>query len=133
VVLLGGPRVVTPDGKHAMALRNGSEVVMLPLAGASGGASAPRPVLGFAPHEGLAGFDDEGHAIVYPTIGFPLRVALLDTTSGERRKLHDIALPEWETAGVVGVSRMAVTPDGRGYAYSITAAWGELHVASGIH
>lgn len=125
--LVGGSRLVTPDGRYAAALRDGVEVVLAPLDG-----GAPVKVAGIEPHESLAGFTDDGAALVYTTIGFPCRVSRLDPKTGQRGKVYDIELPEWETAGVIGITRMAITADAKGYAYSLISSWGELYVASDV-
>ena len=60
----------------------------------------------------------------------PIRVYRFDPSTGRRELLKEI-MPA-DLAGVFGFNRIFMTPDGKGYAYSVSRVLSDLYVVEGL-
>ena len=123
VVLRGLP--ISPDGRHLAATSPDRRILLYPLNGGE-----PRPVPGPG-GEVFIRWDTDGKSLfVFDTAELPARVFQLDPATGERTLSREI-MP-LDPAGVQGVARVRLTPDGSGYAYSYKSLLCELYLAEGL-
>jgi hypothetical protein len=104
---------VSPDGKRVLVTEASRTLTLVPVDGGE-----PRPVTGIRPGEASAGWGADSQSLyVYPTeADFPVKVDRIHLPSGRRESYREITPPEVAATG--GVTRVRVTPDGKGYAYS---------------
>jgi len=116
---------VSPDGAHFVA-RCGKETCLYPLEGGE-----PRPIPNLRLARQVVGWDPDGrwlYVVDGPTV--PVRIDRLDLATGERTPVRE--LQPLDRAGVQYVSGLAITPDGRSYAYSCPRALSDLYVVIGL-
>jgi hypothetical protein len=139
--LAGGPaRPVTPEGITVVrdtvtvddgalaapcAPPNAKQACLYPL----DGAGEPRPIPGTEGRSVLS-WGDKGALYLREGRSFPARIFRLDTATGHAESWRELA--PLDRAGVVGVGNIALTPDGRSYAYNYARQLSDLYVASGV-
>jgi eukaryotic-like serine/threonine-protein kinase len=130
------PRAITPEGTRMGALSpDGRRVAVVARDGSLWAYpiddGEARRIADGAPGERVAAWNTEGTAVwVYPRDEMPVRVDRVDVASG-RRELWKAFLPA-DPAGMVAITKVDLTPDGRYYAYSYRRILSELYVVDGL-
>jgi hypothetical protein len=139
------PTPVTPPGILGLAGPVGGYVLGAVQEGIPGGvpererALAWYPIAGGEPRptrgklregDNIAGLTDDGRCLFVGVAAVPGRIERLDLTSGLRTPWKTVQ-PE-DLAGVVGMYRYAVTPDGRAYAYNYLRQLQDLFLIEGV-
>jgi hypothetical protein len=137
------PTPVTPAGILGLAGPVGGYVLGAVSEGIPGGGperalawypiagGAPRPAMGkLRGDANIAGLSADGRYLFEGVNALPGRIERLDLTSGLSTTWKTIQ-PE-DPAGVVGVYRYAVTPDGRAYAYNYLRVLQDLYLIEGV-
>jgi Tol biopolymer transport system component len=139
--LASGPaRPVTPEGVavlrdtvtldgHALAAPcappNGKQACLYPI----DGVGEARPIPG-TEGRGVLSWGEKGTLFLREGRSFPARIFRLDTATGHAESWRELA--PLDRAGVVGVGSIALTADGRSYAYNYARQLSDLYVATGI-
>jgi hypothetical protein len=125
--------VVSPDGKEAACMGQQGEGAIYPV---EDGAS--RPIPGFKAGEeeplmwssdGRSLFVQPGRRISMPK-GASARVFRLDLTTGKRELWHEFT--PVDQAAMPFPLNLAMTPDGKAYAYSAFNAPSDLYLVTGL-
>lgn len=120
-----GWRRISPDGKWVIAW-DGTGFTIFPLEG-----GAPKPITGLAQGDRPLGWSSDGHSIyVRSKESMPGRVFKLDTITGKRTLWKE--LKPADCAGVLGVNRILVTPDGSAYVYNYARLLSDLYLIEDI-
>jgi hypothetical protein len=120
--------VASPDGELVAALSPDRKIALYPVDG-----GAPRPVPGAVEGELPLQWSADGRSLYVSRpkeLFSPAPVFLLDIQTG-RRTLWKELMPE-DSAGLVFVAYVCVTPDGRAYAYDYWSVLSDLYVAEGL-
>jgi hypothetical protein len=121
-----GQPVVAPDGRWVTATRRGAPLTLYPIDG-----GAPRPVPGGQADDQPLRWSADGRSLfVRRGLGLPARIERLEIATGKRQPWKE--LRPADPAGVFGISRVVVTPDGMSYAYTCASSIGSLYLAEGI-
>jgi len=132
----GKPRPVTPegvkasglspDGRFAVSTHDG-KVSLVPVAG-----GVPRPSARILPTESVAGWHQDGRCLYLrspDSKGTTTRVYLLDVSTGKRELYREIRAPE---PGSQLLQPLAITPNGKSYAYSFQRDLCNLYLVAGL-
>ncbi len=115
---------VSPDGRHAVAVRGGKFTVF-----SLDGSEPPRELPDLSPprDRAIQWTDDSRSLYVHSGFGRPLLVELCDVQTGKRRPWKQLPLedPNFQL-------RVRVTPDGRTYVYGSRAVFSELYLVEGL-
>ncbi len=121
-----GEDILSPDGKWIAVSEAGQNARLYPVDGGE-----PRPISGIAEGEVPVQWTPDGGALyVRRWDEMPARVFRLDLGTG-RRELWKQIMPADHT-GVVKISTILPTPDGRAYGYSYMRILSELYVVEGL-
>ncbi len=122
-----GSHAVTPDGKRFFALDAQGR---LGIYSVEGGPIEPVPQ--FTPHvERPARWSGDGGAIFVRTQWpSPLKILRIDLASGRKEVWKDLA--QVDPAGIQGIVSLALSPDGRAYAYTPYRLLSDLYVVEGL-
>jgi Tol biopolymer transport system component len=124
---VAGRIVISPDGRLVAAVGPDRKIALYPVEGGE-----PRPVPGVAEGEVPLQWSADGRSL-YIGKGrefFSAHVFRLDLETGKRVPWKEL-LPE-DSAGVVAVINVRVTPDGRSYAYTYQRELSDLYVGEGL-
>ena len=134
----GRPKAITPDGilpfyllaspgsRFVAVVNLQNQVLLYPLAGGD-----PTICRGVDPGEvPWAWSPDEKSLFVMRRYVKPYRVYQVNWQTGERRLWKEMIFPE--SAGVLGLSWLVITPDGQSYAYSYWQQLSTLHIVDGL-
>jgi eukaryotic-like serine/threonine-protein kinase len=117
---------VSRDGRWVVSLGPEGEFVLYPVQGGE-----QRSLPGIPLHARIIGFSADDAAIFYFVRGqLPAPVYRIDLKSGERTHWVDIAPPS--SAGVVTLTRIAMTPDGEKFVYSYPRFLTNLYTVTGL-
>ncbi|HEY3123464.1 MAG TPA: hypothetical protein VGK70_05315, partial [Thermoanaerobaculia bacterium] len=124
---------VTPEGSIAYAISpDGSHLAardpLIKLCRVEGGDSTP--IAGALPGDIPIRFDQDGRSLFVQSGILPARVFRIDTASGARGLFLEL-MPS-DPAGVSGILRIALTPDGRSYVYDYFRVLSDLYLAEGL-
>jgi DNA-binding winged helix-turn-helix (wHTH) protein len=122
-----GARVVSPDGKRILMGRPDRKP-LFSLFTLDSGAEEPVPAL--SGEDRPLAWSPDGRSLLVRSKLTPVVVERVDLTTGAREKLYEIAPADGAGAGHVGW--LAVTPDGRHYAYSFHRTLSDLYVVEGL-
>jgi hypothetical protein len=120
----------TPDGREiAVKLRDGMPWALLPIDGGE-----TRPIPSLKPDDDPVVFGEDGKSL-YVFLSaerwrLPARVVRLDMKTGRRDSWLELAPPD--RAGVSVLTWLAVTPNGRFYAYGYFRNLSDLYVVEGL-
>jgi Tol biopolymer transport system component len=118
--------ILSPDGKWVAVSEAGQNARLYPVDGGE-----PRPISGIAEGDVPIQWTSDGRSLyVRRWDEIPARVFRLDLGTG-RRELWKQIMPADHT-GVVKISGILPTPDGRAYAYSYLRVLSELYVVEGL-
>jgi len=117
---------VSPDGKR-LALRGADgRVILLP---AEGGES--RLIGGLEPGAVPLGWSLDGQSLfVWSREQLPARIVRVDLVTGKSQVWRE--LRPLDAAGIVGISTVNLTPDGKSYAYTYDHRNAELYLGEGL-
>jgi hypothetical protein len=114
---------VAPDGA-SLAAPCGERWCLYPLAGGD-----PQPIAG-TEGRAVVGWGDGDTLYLRDPQRLPARLFRLHLPSGRVTPWREIAPAD--RSGVVGVNNVAITPDGRAYAYSFARLLSDLYVLTGL-
>jgi len=116
---------LSADGK-LIALRDADgRVSIWPLDGKAG-----RPVPGLA-EEAISGWTPDGLGLhIWEPTSWPVRVERLDVATGRRELWREITSAD--PSGLIEVSPLIMTPDGKSYVYSYSSSLSDLFLAEGL-
>jgi hypothetical protein len=118
--------MISPDGQQIAAIDAYGGVELTRLDG-----GVVRPLFGAEGGEYPLQWRGDGRALyVYRPDRLPVEIFEVDTRSGARRKVREIDLPD--VTGFDGHVVVAMTPDGRSYAYSYLRHLEELYLLEGL-
>ena len=120
------PLFVSPDGRFVAFAQEPEGIAVVPIE-----AGESLRLAGAVDGEEPLGWSADGQAVrVADMASLPVRIYEVNVRTGERKLLHEIA-PR-DGVGVYGLSRIALSRDGRSYAYSYEQFLSDLWVASGL-
>jgi eukaryotic-like serine/threonine-protein kinase len=118
-------RNVSPDGKSTVVLGPDQRFYLYPLEGGE-----PTPLTALSAEDFPSGWSADGRSLyVYRRGELPAKVYRLDVATG-RRELWKALMPA-DSAGVVDVTRVCPTPDGKSYAYTYMRTLSDLYLVEG--
>ena len=89
------------------------------------------PVPGTAPSDVPVRFTPDGRFVwVFQPRDLPTWIVRIDRTTGARERWKEIQPPD--PAGILGITRVRMTPDGRSYAYTFSRILSDLFLATGL-
>jgi serine/threonine protein kinase/Tol biopolymer transport system component len=116
---------VSPDGKLVIAPDPDARLALFPVDG-----SASRVVPGINPGQRFVQWSEDGKAIYVRSEGMPISVSKVDLTTGKQTPV--LRLMPADPAGVAGVTTVALSRDGKTYAYNYRRLLSELLVVDGL-
>jgi len=118
--------IVSADGRRVAALDSDGQIVLC-----AGDGSTMRPLTGAEDGEFPIQWSADGRALyVYRPNRLPVRVFELEVATGRRRLWKEISISDPNSLD--GNVVVAMTPDGRAYAYSFYRGMAELYVVEGL-
>jgi hypothetical protein len=121
-----GAIAVSPDGGVVAAPGKEDRIWLYRL---NGGRDETLP--GAEPREVPIRFSPDGRFVwVFQPRDLPTWIVKIDRTTGARERWREIQ-PQ-DAAGVLGITRVRMTPDGRSYAYTFSRILSDLFVATGL-
>jgi Tol biopolymer transport system component len=118
--------IISPDGRSLLAVLRSGQALLHPI---DGGES--RPIAGLEAGEWPIGWSADGRSLHLARLrGLVLQVHRLDLGTGRRELLHELVPPD--PAGVGGFPSLAVSADGKSYAYSFIRNLSELYLIEGL-
>ena len=124
-----GEQPISPDGK-LVALNNSNQANgTTRVFPADGG--APRPIPGYEKDDVVIRWADDNHSLfVFKRNEVPARVFRLDIVTGKRTPWLEL-MPA-DPAGVARIPSIALSADGRSYAYNFTRDLSDLYLIRGL-
>jgi hypothetical protein len=120
-----GVALVTPDGRSLVVVSDG-KAFLHPMDGGE-----PRPVPGFEPGEWPIGWSRDRRSLFLERFReLTTQVDRLDTVTGRRERLFGLLPPD--PAGIAPYPGIAVSADGKSYAYSFIRNLSELYIIEGV-
>ena len=117
---------VSPDGRLVAYAESTGGIAVVAI---EGGTALRIPGVGV--NDVPAQWTADGHRLfVFDPGEIPARLFTVDIERGERRLVREIE-PR-DPAGVTGIARIAITPDGQAYAYSYRQTLSELFLVEGL-
>jgi hypothetical protein len=116
---------VSPDGKLLCAFGADGRWALFPVDGGE-----PRALPFLKADEVVLRFDSTGQGLFGAEQVLPVRINHVDLATGKRTLWKEIALPD--PTGVEELSRIQITPDGKGYCYSFLRSLSRLYVVEGL-
>ena len=127
-----GGVVVSPDGRSVVVAAAGTGLMLYPVGGGLAGS-----VPGGAANDGPLRWSDDGRWLyvrrgsrVPGESGMPAWIDRIEIATGTRQPWRE--LMPGDLAGVAGIHRVLVTPDGKSYAYSFSSSIGSLYLVEGL-
>jgi hypothetical protein len=118
--------IASPDGRSLVVITRSGKAVLQPI---EGGES--RPIPGIEPREWPIGWSTDGRSLYLARIhGLAGQVHRLDLLTGRRELLHELVPPD--LAGFAPLPYLAVSADGKSYAYSFIRNLSELFLIEGL-
>jgi hypothetical protein len=124
-----GELPISPDGKLVALNSTGPAGVITRLFPVDGG--PPRPVPGYEDDDVVIRWADDGHSLfVFKRNEIPARVFRLDIETGKRTPWLEL-MPA-DPAGVTRIPLIAMSADGRSYAYNFRRELSDLYLIRGL-
>jgi dipeptidyl aminopeptidase/acylaminoacyl peptidase len=115
---------VSPDGTHFLAIDAKRALFVVSLDGGQ-----PRRLGELQPLESVVQWSADGRSLIVRVAGVPIKLALLDTQTGERRPWKEIRPSD---PGVRRIQRLLMSRDGETYVYQTWRAISELYLVDGL-
>jgi hypothetical protein len=116
---------VSPDSQTLLGATSEQKFFLYPLSGGE-----PRPIPQIHPDDQPIGWSGNG-AILLNRLGeLPLHVEKLDLASGRRTPVREIAPAD--RSGVLGITAVTVSSDGKWYAYGYSRDVSQLFTVDGV-
>jgi len=116
---------VSPDGNTILAATADQKFVLYPLAG---GESRPLPQI--QPDETPTAWSGNGALLLYHNGQLPLHIEKLDLATGKRTPVRDLSPAD--RSGVLGISFVSISSDGKWYAYGYARDTSQLFTVEGV-
>ena len=117
---------ISPDSKFVIASDAQRQQSFYPVEG-----GAPQPISHLESGDEIIGWNSDGRSLYLArTQEMPLRVYRFDPLTGHRELLKEV-LPA-DPAGVFSPNSILVTPDGKGYVYSVSRVLSDLYLVEGL-
>ena len=124
VALEAVTKTVSPDGRSVVAISDGGKASVFPIDGGD-----PRPVAGLNPGDRVVQWASNGRSLyVVRREEMPVKVWLLDPTTGDRRLFKEIVPAEPTNS----VWNFLITPDGQSYVCNFQRAFSNLYMVEGL-
>lgn len=118
--------LISPDGKSLIASDAQGQRAFYPVEG-----GAPQPIQHLASADAIIGWSGDGRSLIVANVNeMPIRVYRFDPASGRKELLKEITPAD--PAGIFGYHYVFLTPDGKGYAYSVSRMLSDLYVVEGL-
>ena len=126
-----GEMPLSPDGKLVAAQGSTRMQTMTLKLYPTDGVTAPRDVPGFEQDDVMIRWADDGHSFfVFKRNELPARIFRLDVETGKRTPWLEVMPPD--PAGVTRIPTIAMSPDGRTYAYNFVRELSDLYRIQGL-
>jgi Tol biopolymer transport system component len=117
-------KTVSPDGRSVVAFSDSGKASVFPIDGGD-----PRPVAGLNPGDRVVQWASDGRLLyVVRREEVPVKVWLLDPTTGNRRLVKEIVPAEPTNS----VWHFLITPDGQSYVCNFQRAFSNLYLVEGM-
>ncbi len=117
---------VSPDSRLVIALDAQHQRSFYPIEGGT-----PQPISGLESEDEIIGWSSDGHSIYLAHAQeMPIRVFRFDPSTRRRDLLKEIT--PTDLAGIFWLNSVLMTPDGKGYVYSIRRVLSDLFVVEGL-
>jgi serine/threonine protein kinase len=121
-----GEIFISPDARFVIAADAQHQPSFYPVAG-----GAPQPISHLESMERIIGWTSDGHSLYLAVRHeMPIKVYRFDPSTGRRELLKEITPAD--PAGIFSANRIFMTPDGKGYAYSVSRVLSDLYVVEGL-
>jgi hypothetical protein len=118
--------LISPDGRSLIASDAQGQRSFYPVEG-----GAPQPILHLKSTDAIIGWSGDGRSLYVANVNeVPIRVYRFDPSNGHKELLKEI-MPA-DPAGIFGYHYVFLTPDGKGYAYSVSRMLSDLYVVEGL-
>ncbi len=118
--------IVSPDGKSFICLENGKGSIC-----SMDGNTPPRPIAGLGDKERVVNWTTDGRLLFVSAYeNSTLKVSRLDLTTGRKEPFKEIVPAD--RAGIFFKPGIAITPDGKGYIYTVRRYLMDLYLADGL-
>jgi Tol biopolymer transport system component len=118
--------LISPDSRSLIASDTQGQRSFYPVEG-----GAPQPILHLESADAIIGWSGDGRSLYVANVNeMPIRVYRFDSASGQKEMLKEI-MPA-DPAGIFGYHYVFLTPDGKGYAYSVSRMLSDLYVVEGL-
>jgi eukaryotic-like serine/threonine-protein kinase len=121
-----GEVFVSPDGRFVIASDTQQQRSFYPVTG-----GAPKPIPPLERGDEIIGWSsDEKSLYLARTLEMPLKVYRFDSVTGRKELLKEV-MPS-DPAGIFRPNAFYITPDGKGYAYSVSRYFSDLYLVKGL-
>lgn len=118
--------LISPDGRSLIASDAQGQRSFYPVEG-----GAPQPIQHLESADQIIGWSGDGRLLYVANVNeMPIRVYRFDPSNGRKELLKEI-MPA-DPAGIFGYHYVFLTPDGKGYAYSVSRMLSDLYVVEGL-
>ncbi len=118
--------LISPDGRSLIASDAHGQRSFYPVEG-----GAPQPILDLESADTIIGWSGDGRSLYVANLNeMPIRVYRFDPSNGHKELLKEI-MPA-DPAGIFGYHYVSLTPDGKGYAYSVSRMLTDLYVVGAL-
>jgi hypothetical protein len=118
--------LVSPDGRSLLAIVGDGKGLIFPIEGGE-----PRTIAGLQSGDVPLGWSGDGRSLyVVRHRGIAAQIHRLDPRTGRSELLHELA--PVDAAGASRVGWLAISADGKSYAYSFIRNLSELYLVEGL-
>ena len=117
---------ISPDGRSVIALDAQHQTSFYPVGG-----GAAQPISNLEDEDDIIGWSSDNTSLYVARVnGMPIRVYKFEPATGRRVLLKEV-MPA-DPAGITGPNIILMTPDGKGYMYSIRRQLSDLYLVGGL-
>jgi sugar lactone lactonase YvrE len=118
--------LISPDGRSLIAKDAQGQRSFYPVEG-----GAPQPIRDLESADEIIGWSHDGRSLYVANLNaMPIRVYRFDPSIGNKERFKEI-IPA-DPAGIFGYNYVFLTPDGKGYAYSVSRMLTDLYAVEGL-
>jgi serine/threonine protein kinase len=118
--------LISPDGRFIIVSEAQHQRYFYPVAGGT-----PQPILYLESEDEIIGWSSDGRSLYLArTQELPIRVYRFDPATGRKELLKEV-IPA-DRAGIFWPNSILMTPDGKGYAYSVRRVLSDLYLVEGL-